>query len=91
MLREATLLVSEKASLGVLGGELKRDPPMSGAIIDHSEIVDALPTDLELGDLASGFGKMPELLLPPPPLRGFFMADCALGKTMSFMLEQETI
>ena len=80
---------SEPVSENILAGELRRGAPMSGAMMLHSDTVDKPLTDLELGDLATGFGKI-DATLPPPPRRGFFIVD-VLGKTMSFMLDDATI
>ena len=65
-----------------------RVPPISGAIILHSDTVDAPLTDFELGDLAIGLGP-PTML--PPPRRGFFISDCVRGNTMSLICEDATM
>ena len=76
------LLVSESLSRAALVGELDRGAPISGAMMLHSEIIEAPLTDRELGDLAIGLGAPAE---PLPPRRGFFIIDVARGRTISLI------
>ena len=82
------LLVSESVSRDVLAGEHARGAPISGAMMLHSEIIEAPLTDRELGDLAIGFGPPATL---PPARRCFFVSDCVRGSTISLIWEEATI